>query len=54
MNQHLHPIFQQALAPFAPPTPEEVEANERLRDKIWDEHASGLDGDDGDDDGENE
>jgi hypothetical protein len=52
VNQHLHPIFQQALAPFAPPTPEEVEANERLRDKIWDEHASGLDG--GDDEGDDE
>jgi hypothetical protein len=29
------------------PTQEEI--NERIRDKIWDEHASGLDGGDDDD-----
>jgi hypothetical protein len=43
MNAHLHPVFQAALAPYAPPAPT-TDANERLRDKIWDEHASGLDG----------
>ncbi len=41
MNDHLHPVFQKALAPYAPP---DEAANERLRNKIWDEHASGLDG----------
>lgn len=46
MNQHLHPIFQQALTPWMPPPRTYAELDElidNLRDKITEEHRLGLD-----------
>lgn len=43
------PAHKQPAKPAPQPQPTQDEINERIRDKIWDEHASGLDGDEGDD-----
>lgn len=41
MSNNLHPVFQQALAPFMPPpTPEFIQA---IRDKLDEEYACGMD-----------
>lgn len=41
MPNNLHPVFQQALAPFMPPPPPEF--IQAIRDKLDEEYACGMD-----------